>query len=137
MIVASQAFAWTHGLKPLARVVASATAGTEPGDLFVAPVLAIQKVLDRAHVALGDVDLFEINEAFAAQMLACLRRLDLSPEKTNVNGGAIALGHPLGASGARVAATLIHALLGRQRRLGVAALCLGGGNAVAALFERA
>ena len=136
VIVASQEFAQRHGLKPLARVVASATAGTEPGDLFVAPVLAIQKLLDRAHVALDDVDLFEINEAFAAQMLACLRRLDLSPEKTNVNGGAIALGHPLGASGARVTATLIHALLRRQRRLGITALCLGGGNAVAVLFER-
>ncbi len=136
VIVASSEFATSRGLKPLARIVASATSGTEPGDLFIAPVLAIQKLLTRAHVSIGDVDLFEINEAFAAQMLACLRRLDLSPEKTNVSGGAIALGHPLGASGARVTATLIHALIRQQRQFGVAALCLGGGNAVAMLFER-
>ena len=136
VIVASSEFVTSRGLKPLARIVASATSGTEPGDLFIAPVLAIQKLLARAQVSLADVDLFEINEAFAAQMLACLRRLDLSPEKCNVFGGAIALGHPLGASGARVTATLIHALIRQQSRLGVAALCLGGGNAVAMLIER-
>ncbi len=136
VVVASQEFATAHGLPPLVRIVASATAGTEPGDLFIAPVIAIQKVLDRARVSLSDIDLFEINEAFAVQMLACLRRLGLSSEKTNVNGGAIALGHPLGASGARVLATLIHAMIRRQARFGVAALCLGGGNAVAMLVER-
>ena len=136
VVVASEQFAKARGLTPLARVVASATSGTEPGDLFIAPVAAIRKVLSRAAVSLDDVDLVEINEAFAAQMLACLQRLDLSPEKANVSGGAIALGHPLGASGARITATVIHALRERQQRLGLAALCLGGGNAVAALFER-
>ena len=136
VVVASTQFANRHELQPLARIVVSATVGTEPGDLFVAPVAAIQKVLARAQLTLGEIDLFEINEAFAAQMLACLQRLELSPEKVNVNGGAIALGHPLGASGARVTATLIHALHARQLRRGIAALCLGGGNAVATLFER-
>ena len=136
VVVTSQEFATAHGLRPLVRIVASATAGTEPGDLFIAPVIAIQKVLDRARVSPSDIDLFEINEAFAVQMLACLRRLGLSSEITNINGGAIAMGHPLGASGARVLATLIHAMIRRQARFGVAALCLGGGNAVAMLVER-
>ena len=136
VVVTSREFATTHGLKPLARILASATAGTEPDDLFVAPVIAIQKVLERAGLSLSDIDLFEINEAFAVQMLACLRRLDLSAEKTNVNGGAIALGHPLGASGARVLVTLLHAMNQRNARFGLAALCLGGGNAVAMLVER-
>ena len=135
VVVTSREFATTHGLKPLARILASATAGTEPDDLFVAPVIAIQKVLERAGLSLSDIDLFEINEAFAVQMLACLRRLDLAAEQTNVNGGAIALGHPLGASGARVLVTLLHAMNQRQARLGLAALCLGGGNAVAMLVE--
>ncbi|MBC7822251.1 MAG: thiolase family protein, partial [Planctomycetaceae bacterium] len=135
VVVASRAFQEAHGLTPLARIVAYATAGTEPGDLFVAPVAAITKVLHRAGVAINDVDLFEINEAFAAQMLACVRRLRLPLEKVNVHGGAIALGHPLGASGARVATTLLHALRQRRQRWGVAALCLGGGNAVAAVLE--
>ena len=135
VVVASREFQEAHGLTPLGRVVAYATAGTEPGDLFVAPVAAITKALQRAGVSINDVDLFEINEAFAAQMLACVRRLGLPPEKVNVHGGAIALGHPLGASGARVATTLLHALRQRRQRWGVAALCLGGGNAVACVFE--
>ncbi len=135
VVVASRAFQEAHGLTPLARIVAYVTAGTEPGDLFVAPVAAITKALHRAGVAINDVDLFEINEAFAAQMLACVRRLQLPLEKVNVHGGAIALGHPLGASGARVATTLLHALQQRHQRWGVAALCLGGGNAVAVVLE--
>jgi acetyl-CoA C-acetyltransferase len=136
VVVASRVFQEAQGLTPLARIVAYATAGTEPGDLFVAPVLAITKALQRAGVAIHDVDLFEINEAFAAQMLACVRRLRIPLEKVNVHGGAIALGHPLGASGARVVTTLLHGLRQRRQRWGVAALCLGGGNAVAAVFER-
>ncbi len=136
VVVTSEEFANAQGLHPLARIVASATAGTEPGDLFIAPVIAIQKVIAQAKVSLSDIDLFEINEAFAVQMLACIRRLGLSSENTNVNGGAIALGHPLGASGARVLTTLIHTLVQRQARFGVVALCLGGGNAVAMLVER-
>lgn len=124
------------GRQPLARIVASATAGGPPEDLFTAPVAAIRRVLERGRRSLTDVDLFEINEAFAVQMLACIRGLDLPPERVNVHGGAIALGHPIGASGARVLTTLLFALEQRQLRTGVAALCLGGGNAVAVLVER-
>ena len=91
--------------------------------------------VDRAGLSLADIGLFEINEAFAAQMLACLARLDLSPDRVNVHGGSIALGHPIGTSGARVAVTLLHAMRQRHIRYGVAALCLGGGNAVATVFE--
>jgi acetyl-CoA C-acetyltransferase len=136
VVVGSEAAARRHGLKPLARIVASATAGGPPEELFIAPVEAIRRVLARAHRSHKDVDLFEINEAFAAQMLACLRGLELPPERVNVHGGAIALGHPIGASGARVLVTLLSALRSRDLSVGVAALCLGGGNAVAMLVER-
>ena len=135
VVVCSRSFQETHGLKPIARLVSYATAGTSPGDLFVAPVPAIRRTLALASFPIDEVDLFEINEAFAAQMLACTRQLALPNEKVNVHGGAIALGHPLGASGARVVVTLLHALQQRHERWGVASLCLGGGNAVAALFE--
>lgn len=118
-----------------ARVVASAVHGVAPKDLFIAPVGAIQKVLAKARLSLGDIDLVELNEAFAAQCLACLGELDLSPEKVNVHGGAIALGHPIGASGARVLVTLLHALRTRNKTLGLASLCLGGGEAVAMIVE--
>ncbi len=137
VVVCSRSFQQSHGLKPMARMVSYSTVGTEPGDLFVAPVPAIRRVLVQASLPIDEVDLFEINEAFAVQMLACLRQLGLSGEKVNVHGGAIALGHPLGASGARVVVTLLHALQQRRARWGVASLCLGGGNAVAALFESA
>ena len=136
VVVASAQFANRHELQPLARIVVSATVGTEPGDLFVAPVAAIQKVLARAQLTLGEIDLFEINEAFAAQMLACVRGLEIDPARVNVNGGAIALGHPIGASGARVLVSLLWALHHRGLRRGVASLCLGGGNAVAMVVER-
>lgn len=119
-----------------ARIVASATSGVEPKELFIAPVSAIQKVLAKAGLTMADIDLVELNEAFAGQCLACMRPLNLDPEKTNVRGGAIALGHPIGASGARVLVTLLHALVQRKLRLGLAALCLGGGNAVAMVIER-
>ena len=137
IVVCSRSFQESHGLTPIARMVSYATAGTEPGDLFVAPVPAIRRALAQASVPIDEVDLFEINEAFAVQMLACLRQLELTGEKVNVHGGAIALGHPLGASGARVVVTLLHALQQRHERWGVASLCLGGGNAVAAVFEDA
>ena len=119
-----------------ARIVATATSGGAAKDLFVAPVAAIESVLAKAGITMHDVDLVELNEAFAAQCLACMRPLDLGSEKVNVRGGAIALGHPIGASGARILVTLLYALrdLGKER--GVAALCLGGGNAVAMLVER-
>jgi acetyl-CoA C-acetyltransferase len=119
-----------------ARIVAAATTGVAPKELFIAPVSAIERVLNKASMSLADIDLIELNEAFAAQCLACMRPLGLDPEKTNVHGGAIALGHPIGASGARVLVTLLYALARRGLRRGLAALCLGGGNAVAMIVER-
>ncbi|MCI0381208.1 MAG: acetyl-CoA C-acetyltransferase [Gemmataceae bacterium] len=122
--------------KPLARVVAYATSGVAPKDIFIAPVLAVRQVLEKAGLALKDVDLFELNEAFAAQMLACGKELGLDESRVNVHGGAIALGHPIGASGTRVLVTLLHALEERGAKRGLASLCLGGGNAVAMVVER-
>ena len=136
LVVGSESAMTRTTQRPLARIVASATSGTEPQDLFIAPVEAIRRVLAKAGRSLEDVDLFEINEAFAVQMLACVRQLDIPLDRVNVRGGAIALGHPIGASGARVLVTLLHALEARNGRFGVAALCLGGGNAVAMFVER-
>ena len=119
------------------RIVAAATSGVAPRDLFIAPVSAVERVLAKANLKLDDIDLVELNEAFAAQSLACMRPLGLDPSKTNIHGGAIALGHPIGASGARVLVTLLYALEARKARRGLAALCLGGGNAVAMIVERA
>ena len=136
VVVCSQQLAKVSGKRPLARIVAYAAAGIEPKELFIAPVLAVRKVLDRAGLTVGDMDLIELNEAFAAQMLACTRPLALPPEKVNVDGGAIALGHPIGASGARVLVTLLHALQRRDARRGLVSLCLGGGGAVAMIVER-
>jgi acetyl-CoA C-acetyltransferase len=124
------------GHKPLARIVAYATSGVAPKDIFIAPVAAVRQVLERAKLTLRDIDLFELNEAFAAQMLACGKELQLDESRVNVNGGAIALGHPIGASGARVLVTLLYAMEARGARRGLAALCLGGGNAVAMVVER-
>jgi acetyl-CoA C-acetyltransferase len=118
-----------------ARIVASATSGVAPKEIFIAPVTAVQKVLAKAEMTLADIDLVELNEAFAAQCLACMRPLELDPAKTNVHGGAIALGHPIGASGARVLVTLLYALAERGMKRGLASLCLGGGNAVAMIVE--
>lgn len=136
LVVGSGQIAESLGVKPLARIVAYATAGVAPRDLFVAPVPAIRLVLEKARLTLDQIDLFEINEAFAAQSLACNRELGLDEARVNVHGGAIALGHPIGASGARVLVTLVSALEERGGRRGVAALCLGGGNAVAMVIER-
>lgn len=122
--------------KPKARIVAYATSGVDPKDIFIAPVLAVRMVLEKAGLSIGDIDLFELNEAFASQMLACARELKLDEERVNINGGAIALGHPIGASGARVLTTLLSALQQRGLRRGLASLCLGGGNAVAMVVER-
>jgi len=125
-----------YGLKPKARLVAYATNSLHP-DLFTeAPVGAIEKALARAGLKISDIDLFEINEAFAAVTLLAIRKLGLDPAKVNVNGGAVAIGHPLGASGARLVATLIAELGRRKARYGLATLCIGGGEAVAAIFER-
>jgi acetyl-CoA C-acetyltransferase len=136
LVVGSEAAAARCGRRPLARVVASATSGGEPQNVFTTPVEAIRRVLAKANCSLDEIELFELNEAFAVQMLACMRELRLPPDRVNVHGGAIALGHPIGASGARVLVTLLHALERRGGRLGLAALCLGGGNAVAMLIER-
>jgi len=125
-----------HNLKPIARLVASATNSIAPDDFAEAPIGAIQKAIARAGLTLADIDLFEINEAFAAVPLVAIRELGIDPDKVNVNGGAVAIGHPVGASGARLAVTLIRELQARQQRYGVASLCIGGGEAVAAVFER-
>ncbi len=136
VVVASARAAERLGAKPLARIIAYATSGVAPKDIFIAPVAAVRQVLERAGLSIQDIDLFELNEAFAAQMLACGNELKLDESKVNVNGGAIALGHPIGASGARVLTTLLYALEQRGLKRGLASLCLGGGNAVAMVVER-
>jgi acetyl-CoA C-acetyltransferase len=136
VLVGSGQWVEKQNLQPLARVVAYATAGVEPMDVFIAPVMAIRKVLDKAGLGVDDIDLFELNEAFAVQMLACIQELQLPTDRLNVHGGGIALGHPLGASGARVLVTLLHAMQQRKVRRGLVSLCLGGGNAVAMIVER-
>jgi acetyl-CoA C-acetyltransferase len=134
-IVTSLAFAKAHGLAPMARITGYATAGGEPKDLFFAPVLAVQNLMKKAGTTINDYDLIEANEAFAVQALADGRALGWDWGRVNVNGGAIALGHPIGASGARVLATLLYAMRDRNARTGLATLCLGGGNAVALSVE--
>jgi acetyl-CoA C-acetyltransferase len=136
VVVGSARLAEKLGVPPLARVVAYATSGVAPKDIFIAPVAAVRMVLEKARLRLSDVDLFELNEAFAAQMLACGKGLELDEDKVNVHGGAVALGHPIGASGARVLTTLLYAMQRRGVRRGLASLCLGGGNAVAMIVER-
>ena len=135
LVVASLAFAKAHGLKPVARIMAYATGGGEPKDLFFAPIVAVQNLLAKAKTTIGDYDLIEANEAFAVQALADGRALGWDWNRVNVNGGAIALGHPIGASGARVLTTLLYALKDRKQTTGLATLCLGGGNAVALSVE--
>jgi acetyl-CoA C-acetyltransferase len=125
------------GAKPIARIVAQATSGLAPKMLLMTPVEATRKVLEKAGWSLEDVDLLELNEAFAVQAVAVVRELGLDPSKVNVNGGAVALGHPIGASGARILTTLLYALRARAKRRGVATLCLGGGNGVALAVEMA
>ena len=136
VVVGSARMAERLGVVPMARIVAYATSGVAPKDIFIAPVLAVRQVLEKARLNLGDIDLFELNEAFAAQMLACGKDLGLDEARVNVDGGAIALGHPIGASGARVLVTLLYAMQRRGARGGLASLCLGGGNAVARVVER-
>ena len=123
------------GTKPLARILSYVSTGVDPMIMGMGPVPAVRKVIERANLTMADVDLFELNEAFAAQALAVSRELDLDPAKVNVHGGAIALGHPIGASGARVLTTLVYALRARKLRYGVAALCIGGGMGIAMAVE--
>ncbi len=136
LVVASAERARQLGLKPMAVIRAQATGGREPEWFGLAPIDAVRNVAIRAGWALGDVDLFELNEAFSVQALAVNRELGLDPAKVNVHGGAVAIGHPIGASGARVLATLLYAMERRGKSKGIAALCLGGGNAVALAVER-
>jgi len=134
-IIASEKTAKERGWPIKARIRGYGTAGVAPRDLFIAPIDAIKQVCAKAGWSLDQVDLFEINEAFASQMLACICGLELDPERVNVNGGGIALGHPIGASGARCLTTLLYAMAARSARKGVVSLCLGGGNAVAMAVE--
>jgi len=135
LVVTSLAFARAHGLKPLARVTGYATGGGEPREIFFAPVLAVRALMEKARTRIGDYDLIEANEAFAVQALADGRELGWDWDRVNVHGGAVALGHPIGASGARVLTTLLYALRDRGGSTGLATLCLGGGNAVALSVE--
>jgi acetyl-CoA acyltransferase len=136
VIVTSADFAKEHGLAPLGRFVAFATAGVEPERFGIGPVPAIRKVLKLAGLSLEQIDLIELNEAFAAQVLACLRELPIDPEKLNVNGGAIALGHPLGCTGAKLTTTLLYEMRRRNARYGMVTMCVGGGMGAAGIFER-
>ena len=136
LVVASDGAVRRHDAAPLARVVATAIAGRAPEEFPIAPVDAIGRVVARAGLRIADIDLFEINEAFAVVALAAIRALELDPAKVNVRGGAIALGHPIGASGARVLTTLLFALAERRAHYGLATLCLGGGEAIAMIVER-
>ena len=136
LVVTSLAFARQRGLKPLARITAYATGGGEPKEIFFAPVVAVRSLMQHEGKTIGDYDLIEANEAFAVQALADGRALGWDFARVNVNGGAVALGHPIGASGARVLTTLLYALEARSKATGLATLCLGGGNAVALSVER-
>ncbi len=135
-VVTSMATANRLSRDPLARIVAQVTSGIEPKMVMMAPVDAVKKVASKAGWNLKNVDLFELNEAFSSQSVALIQQLDLDPERVNVNGGAVALGHPIGASGTRVLVTLLHEMIKRKVRRGIASLCLGGGNSVALAVER-
>jgi acetyl-CoA acyltransferase len=135
VIVTSAEFAKSRGLKPMARFVGYATAGVEPERFGIGPVPAIRKALKTAGLTLDDIDLVELNEAFAAQVLACLRELPIDPDKLNVNGGAIALGHPLGCTGAKLTTTLLYEMKRRNARYGLVSMCVGGGMGAAGIFE--
>ena len=136
LIVSSAAKAEELGLKPMARIIAYHTSGVSPKSIFRAPAVAVPAVLEKAGLSMGDIDLFEMNEAFAAQAIQNVREAGIPEEKVNVCGGAIAIGHPIGASGARVLTTLLHQMERIDAKRGLAALCLGGGNAVAMIVER-
>ena len=136
LVVTSLAYARAHGLTPMARVTSYATGGGEPKEIFFAPIVAVRNMMEKAGTSIGDYELIEANEAFAVQALADGRELGWDWDRVNVNGGAVALGHPIGASGARVLTTLLYAMQDRNKSTGLATLCLGGGNAVALGVER-
>jgi 3-oxoadipyl-CoA thiolase len=135
LLLASEGAVKRYGLRPLARVVSSATAGVDPAIMGIGPVPATRKALGRAGLTAGDLDLIELNEAFAVQSLACIRDLNLDAGRINVNGGAIAIGHPLGCSGARISATLLHEMNRRKARYGLATMCVGVGQGAAIVYE--
>jgi acetyl-CoA C-acetyltransferase len=134
-LIASEETIKNLNLKPLARVVSMAIAGVDPAYMGVGPVPATQKALQRAGLKISDIGLVELNEAFASQSLACIKDLGLNPEIVNVNGGAIAVGHPLGCSGVRISATLIHEMEKRKVRYGLATMCIGVGQGAAIIYE--
>ena len=136
VLVTSAELAKERGLTPMARFVAFATAGVEPERFGIGPVLAIRKALKIAGLTLDQIDLVELNEAFAAQVLACLRELPIDGNRLNVNGGAIALGHPLGCTGAKLTTTLLYEMKRRNARYGLVSMCVGGGMGAAGIFER-
>ena len=135
VLVMSEARARDLGLRPIARMVASAVAGVDPATMGLGPIPATRRALERAGLTIDEIDLVELNEAFAAQAIPVMREVGMDPERTNVNGGAIAIGHPLGASGARLAATLVHEMRRRGARYGLATMCIGVGQGIAAVFE--
>jgi 3-oxoadipyl-CoA thiolase len=136
MLVASEQALKTYGLQPLARVKAMAVAGVDPSIMGMGPVPATRKALQRAGLTINDIDLVELNEAFASQSIACVRELDIDPAKVNVNGGAIAIGHPLGCSGVRISTTLLHEMQRTNARFGLATMCVGVGQGAAIIYER-
>src|SRR6202171_2625243 len=135
LLVMSEERAKELGLKPMVRIRAMAVAGVDPSVMGIGPVPATHKALERAGLKLEDIDLIEINEAFAAQTLAVIKLFGCDPERVNIHGGALAIGHPLGGSGARIATTLIHAMEQRKARLGLATMCIGAGQGIATIFE--
>src|SRR5205823_5455711 len=136
LLVVGRSDSRTVGLKPLARIVSSAVAGVDPSCMGLGPIPATQKVLQRARMTIDQIDLVELNEAFAAQAIACIRELKLDAARVNIYGGAIALGHPLGATGARILTTLVHALRRTQSRYGLATMCIGVGQGISMIVER-
>jgi acetyl-CoA C-acetyltransferase len=135
LVIATESWATKHGRKPLARILSYCTVGVDPMIMGMGPVGAMRRAVERAGLTLKDLDLIELNEAFASQSIAVVRELALDPAKVNVHGGAIALGHPIGASGARVLTTLVHGLLARGGGRGAASLCIGGGMGTAMVIE--
>lgn len=136
LLLMSREKAEAYGIRPLAKYVTSAVCGLAPRMMGLGPIYATKKALERAHLGIGDIDVVEINEAFASQSIQCIRELNADIEKVNVNGGAIALGHPLGASGARILTTLIHQMNRKKDRLGLATMCIGVGQGIATIIER-
>ncbi len=136
IVVLSEEAVSRHGVKPLARIVASTQAGVDPKVMGLGPVPAVRKLLERTKLRVEDVDLWELNEAFAAQVVACVRELKIPADRMNVEGGSIALGHPIGATGCRILVTLLHSMAERGAKRGVATLCISGGLGIAMMVER-